>query len=99
MSFTSLQFIAFLFIVGIFYFALPKAAKKYVLLVASLAFYYGFGLKAFVIMLATGLLTFFLTLIQSKVSNGVGKKALLAFTVLLDAGTLILLKYVADFRC
>ena len=98
MSFTSLQFIAFLFIVGIFYFALPKAAKKYVLLVASLAFYYGFGLKAFVIMLATGLLTFFLTLIQSKVSNAVGKKALLAFTILLDAGTLVLLKYVADFR-
>ena len=62
MSFTSISFLAFLGILIVLYYALPKKIQWIVLLVASYAFYAFAGLKYFGFILFTSITTYLVTL-------------------------------------
>lgn len=98
MSFTSLQFIVFLFISVLFYYLVPCKIKKYVLLVASLSFYCFFEYKALILMLISVIVSYFGAYIIEKMKHSKTKTIALIIIVIIEAGLLIGLKYISEVR-
>lgn len=98
MSYISFSYILLICITTILYFAFPKRTKKYVLLLASMAFYITFGVKALILMLCTALVTFGGAIIVFSADNLKKKKIICALTILIDVLMLVLLKYVTPVR-
>lgn len=94
MLFSSLTFICiFLPLVCAVYFLVRPSLRNYVLLVASILFY-AWGEPTYVaIMLLTILVNYIGALLTSRTRSAVGRRALLALTVILDLGTLFYFKY------
>lgn len=98
MSFTSLQFIVFLIITLAVYYITPKIIRKYVLLAASIVFYYGFGIKAMSILLFAALLAYFGGLVIGAIPWKSMKTFVFMLFVIGEIGMLIALKYVGAIR-
>ena len=99
MIFSSLEFLYLFFpLCALFYFLSPARAKNYVLLASSLLFYALSGLKYLPLLLLISLLDFYLGRATEKALLGGHKrraKAILALTVIFNAGTLFIFKYLA----
>lgn len=98
MGFTSLKFIIFLAIIATLYYIGPIQYQKYLLLSASLCFYYTFGYKAFILILVSTLIAFLgARVIESATVNRYRKVTLILF-VALEIGLLVSLKYLGFIR-
>lgn len=93
MSFNSLTFLIFLFVVVIVYWIIPNRFRYIFLLVASYIFYMWWNVKLVVLIASTTLLTFFSGILIQKSNNKVIKKTYLIVTLTFCLGLLIFFKY------
>ncbi|MEN0005537.1 MAG: MBOAT family protein [Bacteroidota bacterium] len=97
MVFSSLYFLLyFLPIFLLFYYASPKKAQNVVALLAS-CFFYAWGEPEFIIIIITSLILDFYLVQLIEVSRGLRKKRLLALTIILNVGLLVVAKYLNFF--
>ena len=103
MPLTSIEFLAFLLIVSLFYFIFPGKGKRVVLLIASIAFYMLWSIPNTIVLLLTSLVPYFLGLLIDQTRSGeeryshhksvFRRKHLLAMGLFLLIGELFVYKY------
>lgn len=92
MNFNSVQYMLFLPIAVILYFAVPKKAKNIYLLAVSYYFYFCSEVRFFIILPVVTLLTYLCALALERL-EGKKRSAVFVLTLILNMGTLIFFKY------
>lgn len=103
MIFTSLVFLIFFIIVFLTYYLVPKRYRWIILLVGSAVFYFWAGWQYFLFLVATIVFSYCIALsldyLGDKSSNKIAsfRKAVFIFGVVIEAGSLFVLKYLNFF--
>ena len=104
MSFTSFDFIIFLAMSIITYYALPVRFQKYVLLISSIVFYCSFGIKSILIILISVFVIYLSAIGIERTTYEktryyiVYRRGILIAAIIIELFLLIAIKYVVNFR-
>ncbi len=94
MLFSNISFLfVFLSVVLILYFLCPNRLKNYLLLAASLVFYFTGEPSYMPLLIASALLNYLAALVIDRLPKGKGRGVVLALAVALNIGTLVYFKY------
>ena len=98
MSFTSLSFVLFLLAVVVCYYVLPAKCQKYILFLGSIVFYLFGGIKAFILLFLSAIVTYVGARMLGKWQEQLKRKAILVITIVFNLSLLIGLKYFGGYR-
>ncbi len=97
MLFNSMTFICFLAIVLVFYYAVPRACTKYVILISSCVFYGWCDYRLLVLILCVTAVNYFVALLCNAQMPAIWRKYLLLFSLIFNIGLLCIFKYLNFF--
>ena len=97
MLFNSIEFLLFFAVIGFFYFAVPLRFRWVVLLAGSYIFYMSWEPSYAVLLALLTAANYYLAIRLGRSSNPGAKKAILAVTIVINAGMLFAMKYVGFF--
>ena len=93
MLFNSLEFIAFLLIVVIFYYILPHVFRGWLLIIASFIFYASWNLKYIVLILTTIITAYSAGVFLNRIQSQTSRKYCVALILIVNFGLLAIFKY------